>query len=292
MKKQKASNTAQTVAYNRALGNLSPTVPGYSDSMAERFLSNSWKKRFEKGRSKLPGSPYPFRFRGMGICNQFRTVMLDRSILAAYPFEQLVILGAGFDGRAWRLSGIENTIVFEVDHPNTQLMKQEKTAQYKPAVKEVRFVEIDFTRNNLTTSLMNAGYKPEKKTFWLWEAVIMYLTPGEVFDTLTSISNCSAAGSSIAFTYMEKRNGKIPTSIFLKLLGEPVRSAYTTNEIAEVIEKCGWNLIDDTGIEDWKRKLTPDLHLKRRNVGIQWNERILIGKRQLVHGKNKLCIVY
>jgi methyltransferase (TIGR00027 family) len=279
MKKRKASNTAQTVAYNRALGNLSPTVPGFSDPMAEKFLSSSWKKRFEKGRSKLPKSPYPFWFRGMGICNQFRTVMLDRAILTALPFEQLVILGAGFDGRAWRLQGIENTIVFEVDHPNTQQIKREKTAEHKPLTKEIRFVGMDFTRDNLITSLINADFNPKKKTFWLWEAVIMYLTPEKVVDTLAVISNCTIAGSSIAFTYMAKQNGKIPTSIFLKLLGEPVLSAYTTDEIAYVVKKCGWDLVSNTGIEDWKRELTPDLHLNKQNVGIQWYERIFIGKR-------------
>jgi len=279
MKKRKASNTAQTVAYLRALGNLSPIVPGFSDPMAEKFLSSSWEKRFEKGRSKLPKSPYPFWFRGMGICNQFRTVVLDRAILTALPFEQLVILGAGFDGRAWRLNGIENAIVFEVDHPNTQQIKKEKAAKYKPTAKELRFVGMDFTRDNLITSLTNAGFDPKKKTFWLWEAVIMYLTPEKVVDTLTATSNCSTAGSFIAFTYMAKRNKKIPASIFLKLLKEPVLSAYTIDEIADVAKKCGWNLASNTGIEDWKRELIPDSHLNRRNVGIQWYERIFIGKR-------------
>ena len=279
MKKQKASSTAQTVAYNRALGNLSPTVPGFSDPMAEKFLSPSWKKRFEKGRNKMPESPYPFWFRGMGICNQFRTVILDRAILEALPFEQLVILGAGFDGRAWRLNGIEKSIVFEVDRIGTQLLKKEKAIRYKPAAKEVRFVGMDFTRDNLTTSLIKAGFDSKKRTFWLWEAVTMYLTPDEVAGTLTAISDCSSSGSGIAFTYMAKTNGKIPTSFFLKLLGEPVLSAYTRHEIRNVINKSGWDLMSDTGIEDWKRELIPDLNLTRRNVGIQWYERILIGKK-------------
>lgn len=279
MRKRKASLTAQTAAYNRALGNIYPTVPGFSDPIAEKFLPDNWQKRLAKRRHKLPASPYPFWFRGMGICFQFRTVMLDRAIRKVLPVEQLVILGAGFDGRAWRLDGLEDAVVFEVDHPETQLLKQEKSAQYKPVAKEVRFVGVDFTHDNLTDSIINAGFDPKKKTCWLWEAVIMYLTPEEVVDTLTAISGCSAAESSIAFTYMAKRNGKIPKSIFLSLLGEPVRSAYLPIEMAVAMKRCGWNLVDDKGIEDWKRELTPDLKLKRRNVGIQWYERVFVGKK-------------
>jgi methyltransferase (TIGR00027 family) len=34
--------------------------------------------------------------------------------------DQVVILGAGFDTRAYRIPGIEKTHVFEVDHPVTK----------------------------------------------------------------------------------------------------------------------------------------------------------------------------
>lgn len=279
MRKRKASFTAQGAAYRRALGTISPTVPGFSDPMAEKFLPDNWQKKIRKARNKLPGSPYPVWYRGMGVCNQFRSVVLDRAILAARPFEQLVILGAGFDGRAWRLAGMEKTIVFEVDHPETQQLKQKKVLQYRPAAKEVRFAGVDFTRDNLTYSLMRAGFDPDKRTCWIWEAVIMYLTPEEVENTLTSISECSAPGSSIAFTYLARRNGKIPRSMFLTLFREPVRSAYTPGEMRVVMKNFGWHAAGDTGIEDWKRELTPDLKLNRRNVGLQWYERVFTGKR-------------
>ena len=91
---------AQFAAYNRALGNLAPVVPGFSDPIAEQFLPEQWKRRIEKAKGRLPASPYPFWSRGMGICHQFRTAVLDKAIISASPFEQLVILGAGFDTRA------------------------------------------------------------------------------------------------------------------------------------------------------------------------------------------------
>jgi len=80
----------------------------------------------------------------MGIVNQFRTVILDRAITAAPPPEQLVILGAGLDSRAWRLDDLKDTVVFEVDHPSTQAWKRERSAPVPYKAKDVRFVAMDF----------------------------------------------------------------------------------------------------------------------------------------------------
>jgi hypothetical protein len=46
-------------------------------------------------------------------------VVFDGAIrTAAYP--HVVILGAGLDGRAWRMSELADAIIFEVDHPDSQ----------------------------------------------------------------------------------------------------------------------------------------------------------------------------
>lgn len=45
--------------------------------------------------------------------------------------EQLVILGAGFDSRAYRFEKLKGQVkVFEVDHPATQQAKLEKLKKY------------------------------------------------------------------------------------------------------------------------------------------------------------------
>jgi Leucine carboxyl methyltransferase len=55
-------------------------------------------------------------------------VAIDDAIrTAASP--QVVILGAGLDGRAWRVSELADAIVFEVDHPDSQRMKRERAAR-------------------------------------------------------------------------------------------------------------------------------------------------------------------
>ncbi len=60
----------------------------------------------------------------MGATIEFRTVILDRALAASPPVEQVVILGAGLDSRAWRLDSLKDTVVFEVDFPASQAWKR------------------------------------------------------------------------------------------------------------------------------------------------------------------------
>ena len=68
--------------------------------------------------------------------------------------EQLVILGAGYDSRAYRFEKLKRVKVFEVDHPATQRVK---VARLKEALGElpenVVFVPIDFTKETLERRL-------------------------------------------------------------------------------------------------------------------------------------------
>jgi methyltransferase (TIGR00027 family) len=283
MRSGKPSRTAQFVAYNRALGNLAPQVPGFSDALAVALMPDTWKARIQRTCRSLAGkpgkSPYPFWLRGMGLFNQFRTVVLDRAIASAAPIAQLVILGAGFDTRAWRLDSLADATVFEVDHPNTQALKRERAAAIPAKARQVRFVATDFQRDDMAASLRAAGYDTDRPTFWLWEGVTMYLRPEAVAANVEALAALSAPGSHLALTYLSKDRGRIPRSVFLALLGEPIRSAYSPGEIANLGNTFGWACTSDSGIEDWLRDLTPGLRLTRRQAGLQWFERIWVAKK-------------
>jgi methyltransferase (TIGR00027 family) len=283
VRKGRGSSTAQFVALNRALGSLAPTVPGFGDPIAEHFLNDRWRKKVSNMRVALAAgrrkSPYPFWFRGMGVFNQFRKVVLDEALQQAVPFEQLVVLGAGLDGRAWSLPGLESSIVFEVDHPETQQWKRDRARGTKLLAREVRFVGMDFIEDDLATKLGEAGYDPKNSSFWLWEGVTMYLSPSDNAKTLEAVARLSSSGSHLAMTYMAKKNGKLPRSWFLAFLGEPVRSAYTVEELAQAVAASGWVTESNNGIEDWINRLTPALDLTEEKVGLQWGERIWVGRR-------------
>jgi len=213
----------------------------------------------------------------MGTANQFRTVILDRALASAQAMEQLVILGAGLDSRAWRLDSLQDTVVYEVDYPSSQAWKRERSASVPFKSKDVRFVAVDFERDQLAPRMLDAGFDPTKPTFWIWEGVTMYLAPEAVSANLGSFAALSAPGSRIALTYLRNRNGRVPRNLFLSLLGEPLCSAFSRDQLAELAKSHGWALIEDTNIEDWLKK-TPGLRLKRRQIGVQWLEAIWVGE--------------
>ncbi|MDQ1274335.1 MAG: Leucine carboxyl methyltransferase [Planctomycetota bacterium] len=100
--------------------------------------------------------------------------------------EQLVILGAGYDTRAYRiegLSGKDNIKVFEVDQPVTQDVKKEKIREIFGGLQEnVVYVPLDLTAENLGEKLLGSGYDKSKQTLFIMEGLLMYLSPETVDD--------------------------------------------------------------------------------------------------------------
>src|SRR5262249_46565830 len=97
-----------------------------------------------------------------------RTIAVDEAVREARS-PQLVILGAGLDGRAWRMRELAETTVFEVDHPDTQREKRSRIGTLAQAARDVRFVPVDFTRDSLDEALAAAGHDPARPTTWIWE---------------------------------------------------------------------------------------------------------------------------
>ena len=98
---------------------------------------------------------------------------------------QVVILGAGFDCRAYRIAGIEQERVFELDHPATQQAKRHCLTRLLGAMPDhVELVGIDFNRQSLDERLPAAGLVATSPTLWIWEGVTNYLTAAAVDGTL------------------------------------------------------------------------------------------------------------
>ena len=119
--------------------------------------------------------------------------------------DQIVILGAGFDTRAYRLPGIEKTKVFEVDLPGTSSLKGKRLSSVLGSIPDhVTLVGIDFDSQDLGEVLSKAGFQKGKKTFFIWEGVTQYLSADAVRDTLAFVAESSGEGSGIVFTYIRK----------------------------------------------------------------------------------------
>ncbi|MHC4954985.1 MAG: class I SAM-dependent methyltransferase [Planctomycetota bacterium] len=141
-----------------------------------------------------------------------RTIYFDRLIERAIgDMEQFVLLGAGYDTRAYREPRPDGLTIFEVDQAAVQKAKIAGLQEAGVDAAHVRFVEVDFSRDELFDRLRTAGYDPGKKTLFIWEGVTPYLAEADVKKTMRDIRANAAAGSAVlADIYAERfvRRGK------------------------------------------------------------------------------------
>ena len=130
-----------------------------------------------------------------------RTRFIDERLQSALSrgAAQIVILGAGYDSRAYRMRHLlKNVRVFEVDYGPTQEYKKQRVQEIfgcLPA--NVSYVSIDFTREKLRDVLVKAGYRPDRMTFFIWEGVTYYIPEEAIRGTLSFVATESASGSAI-----------------------------------------------------------------------------------------------
>ncbi|MFI5776102.1 SAM-dependent methyltransferase [Nocardia sp. NPDC051570] len=122
---------------------------------------------------------------------------LDDMVTAAVAegFEMVVVLGAGFDTRGYRLGG--GVPVLEVDQPVNIAAKRARMA----VPDHVTLVPIDFETDDLATVLTQYGYRTDLRTVFVWEGVTQYLTESAVRATLSALAD-AAPGSRLGFTYV------------------------------------------------------------------------------------------
>jgi methyltransferase (TIGR00027 family) len=116
---------------------------------------------------------------------------------------QVVILGAGFDTRAYRLTELLEAVrVFEVDQPSTQEYKKRRIRETGIEVpSNLTYVAVDFRHDKVGDVLTAAGYDSNRKTFFIWEGVTMYLPEAAVEETLRWVA-AQAPGSTIIFDFV------------------------------------------------------------------------------------------
>jgi methyltransferase (TIGR00027 family) len=205
MKQNRSSLTAAGIAIVRALESEKPAGERVCfDPYARRFV-NAGLFYFVKLFALLGYA----NWKGPGVWEFLaaRERYIDDYLEACLSngLEQLVILGAGYDARAYHFDALRTGIkVFEADHPATQAVKLKKLeAIFGARPAHVTYVPIDFNQQTLAERLFESGYDERRKTLFIWQGVTQYLTPAAVDDTLTFVAGHAGPGSSIIFDYME-----------------------------------------------------------------------------------------
>jgi methyltransferase (TIGR00027 family) len=184
------------------------------------------------------------------------------------PFAQVVLLGAGYDTRAYRFAkelGVRR--VFEVDFPSTSRRKAEIVAEKKselPGI-DVTVVEIDFAKQSIEERLLAHGFQRGAKTFFVWEGVSMYLTRKAVQGTLAMIRGISGAKSEIAmdFWYLLDAPDLISTAHrmsanLLYFLGEPMTFGIHPEDVGPFVSRLGLELAELADAAELERRYVSD----------------------------------
>jgi methyltransferase (TIGR00027 family) len=259
MKAGKPSSTAHFVALGRAIADAGLShVPDFRDPTARVFLNERGKRslaKLERQTREGKHGPGYKSARVMADIMALRTAAIDKAVRDAITAgaTQLVILGAGYDGRAWRMSELRGVRVFEVDHPATQDDKRARVRQLPAPIGNVSFISIDFARDALDTVLDRAGHDRSSPTCWIWEGVVMYLTRDVMRATLASIAGRSAPGSTLIVNYHDAHRGLFARLMFW-LIGEPQISFWSSDEMARDLKIAGFVVREDYGMADWNNQ--------------------------------------
>ena len=255
-----ASSTAVLVCQGRATADGRYAVGRFSDPVAQKLLDPAERTVVECVRAGDVPAQAAERMayemvRRSGITMVPRTVAIDEAI-REHDAAQLVILGAGLDARAWRMSELADVTVFEVDHPASQRDKLRRIGDHTPTALRVVSVEVDLATQTLSPTLENAGFDRQAVSTWVWEGVVPYLFADDVRAAVAQIAELCAPGSRLVVNYQAKSawvslmRGAMRLILRLTrqpdpLAGEPWRSLWRPEGMQRLLHDSGFRVVSD-----------------------------------------------
>jgi methyltransferase (TIGR00027 family) len=241
----------------------------FADPLAAAFLDRPLRIAALAARLPVIGGVVPWyidrRWPGPRPSGVVRTRVIDDSVRGALAdgCSQLVLLGAGYDTRAYRLPEAAGVETFEVDHPVTQAAKRAALERVgATAFPRVHRVAVDFEQDSLADSLEAAGLQRSARTCVVWEGVFSYLTTDAIDATLRWVVETCAAGSRLILTYVDaaalrSAEQASPWIAAVEQAGEPFITGLDPPEAAGFFAARGLHLVADKSTREWARILAP-----------------------------------
>ncbi|MFF3750930.1 class I SAM-dependent methyltransferase [Streptomyces sp. NPDC002018] len=191
------------------------------------------------------------RYEGGGLLPfiSIRTKFLDDSILSTLAegrVQQVVLIAAGMDTRAFRLDWPAGVQVYEVDHgPLIEEKRRRIAALGAEPRTDRREVSADLTQEWLP-ALREAGFDPARPTLWVAEALTFFLTEEQAAGLLRLLASASAPGSRLCFDILGRSLLRSPFSKpFLDTLAEDGTPwIFGTDEPEEFVAANLWKVTD------------------------------------------------
>jgi methyltransferase (TIGR00027 family) len=264
-----AASTAEGAAAIRAAGAIEPdAVLRGPDDLAIRFVGGGARLT---ALVRVPGA------------RRLAPRLIERLLPGAYWFEiarvkhmdallrrelaagaqQLLVLGAGFDARAYRfaeqLAGVRT---FELDHPAAASLKRDRVRRiFGELPGHVTYVDLDLEGGELGRGMREAGWDDGLRSFVIWSGVTAYLDAGGV-DAVIAWFAGAASGSSIVFDYAFREavagddsfHGAAQLRRRVARGGEPLRFGIPRGAAARFLAERGLELESDVGPDELRRR--------------------------------------
>lgn len=261
MRNNEASRTARGVAIGRAVG-----VDGIRDHVVAHLLGRRDRLAVRAWRT-LPATRPAV---GLAAHAALRMHAVDRAVVAAVAAidpATVIVVGAGWDTRAWRLPALRGRRLVEVDHPATQRAKRARADRIPAPEAELVFAPADLRVDDLEEVVERTGQDPAAPTVWIWEAVWPYLPAEAVDQTLAVMARRSAPDSRLVATTMPPGllRPLVPPAAIAALLGlhvagEPIRTAESDMDVARRLARHQWvGGGGSTGPREWAAAADVDL---------------------------------
>ena len=176
-----------------------------------------------------------------------RTRFFDDEVLAALDrgVGQIVILGAGYDGRGLRLH-TPGVTFFEVDHPHTQVDKRERLDRLAVSGAGITFAAHDLATGGLSPALAGAGHDAARPSLFIAEGLLRYLPEATIHEVLHATRERSAPGSRFALTFSTREPDAVVSAeaatreTLLGDLGEHVLTVPPKATALQWLADAGW----------------------------------------------------
>ena len=178
-----------------------------------------------------------------------RTSFLDEIVERhAEEVEQIILLGAGFDTRFYRMKLPKALARFEVDSGPTQAAKRRYLDAAGVDTSDVCFVSVDFENESWLEQVEAAGFDRSKRTLFSFEGVIYYLEDEAVKRFFETIASCGE-GNLLFFdffltTHVHFEEGKGADAL-MGDLGEPVKFGVEPGGAGALVAPYGMEVVDE-----------------------------------------------
>jgi methyltransferase (TIGR00027 family) len=242
MKDGTASYTAQRVAARRL--SFPRAEAPYGNPAADEALAADLAAGMQPGEG------------GMQRHLRTRTAFFDHVVVSAIARDvpQIVVAGAGYDGRALRYAkpGVR---WFELDHPDTQRDKLDRLRRLGIDAGSIRFAAADFSTDPVTGPLLAAGLRPDAGALFLLEGVAVYLDKDVLERLLAQFREVTTGDGRLAISVstdssVRGSQGRSLLAERVAALGETMRSVLEPGEATDLLARAGWRVLEPARAPD------------------------------------------